>query len=97
MSLLSLKVLAGKKVCSAQAAVQMLFRRTKNTHSLQSKNSQNRSFKFIGMEKQATFLTLLSAVQVIIMKGVTLQLPFRQTDTDSYRYNTVIVAFTDTC
>ena len=36
----------------------MLFGQTKNTHSLQSKISQNKSSKFREMEKRATFLTL---------------------------------------
>ena len=36
----------------------MLFGQTKNTHSLQSKISQNKSSKFREMEKLATFLTL---------------------------------------
>ena len=36
----------------------MLFRQTRNTHSLQSKISQNKSSNFKEMEKLATFLTL---------------------------------------
>ena len=36
----------------------MLFGQTKNTHSLQSKISQNKSSKFREMEKRVTFLTL---------------------------------------
>ena len=38
----------------------MLFRQTRNTHSLQSKILQNKSSKLGEMEKQATFLTLQS-------------------------------------
>ena len=55
-----LKVRAGRKWrLSAQAAVQILFRQTKNTNSLRSKISQDKSSKFRQMEKQASFLTLL--------------------------------------
>ena len=58
----SLKVRAGRKLCySARAAVQVLFRQTKNTHSLPSQMSQNKtsSFKKKKMEEHATFLTLI--------------------------------------
>ena len=54
-----LKVRTGRKLClSAQAAVQMMFRQIKNTHSLRSKTSQDKSSKLREMEKQDTFLTL---------------------------------------
>ena len=54
-----LKVRAGRKLrLSVQAAVQILFRHTKNTESFRSKISQNKSSKFRKMEKQASFLAL---------------------------------------
>ena len=57
------KVRADRKLrLYTQAAVQMLFRQTKNTNSLQSKNSQNKSSKFSEIEKRATFLTLSPAL-----------------------------------
>ena len=56
------KVRADRKLrLYAQAAVQMLFRQTKNTNSFRSKNLQNKSSKFREIEKRATFLTLLGA------------------------------------
>ena len=64
----AIKVRAGRKLClSAQAAVQMLFRQIKNTHSLRSKILQNKSFKSRKMEKRTTFLTLAGVQMRLVL------------------------------